>query len=153
MDSIGDWLYFLIVIGVGIVSMINSAKKGKAEKAAKNAERANRENDPYEPVKQLIENERPAKSFWEVLQELENQMPPVETPAPVAKATPPAPPKAQKKPQPFLAHEGATSSIKRQQREEDSEHEEQPLLQEDFHFESGDLRKAIIYSEIINRKY
>lgn len=141
MDNIGDWLYIVLLIVAGISSMFGSGKKKKRPSTILG-----------QPDKDIVTEEPsdPQKGFWEILQEIQNEPAPTEKPKKKAsKKTKPAD-------QPFLS---AESTLFNQQTHSTSAKQTQPIEEEpgimpDTAFtDMAELRKAIICSEILNRKY
>ena len=146
MDNLGDWLYLVLLIVAGVGGLFNSGKKKKQQTEAKPAEEAM-------PLPKK-------KSFWELLEEASTE----ETTKAKKKVVPKATPKKQKERQPaakatpFLTAESAIpSTIASNYKDELAvgEGEERGgLSMSDFHLnDREEVRKAIIYSEILNRKY
>ena len=131
MDNAGDWLYIVFLIIAGISSLFGSKNKKKRPKQILG-----------QPDREIVTNEDnvPDKGFWEILEEMQNPKP-VKQPVPT--------PKRKKKqqqvaaPSPFLAGERLVVP---------STEEEIPLTDIEFD-NAAELRKAVIYTEILNRKY
>lgn len=157
MDNLGDWLYILILIAVGISSLFSSSKKKKQTGQA-----------PQQPVSDPGHEEKRTqqpKSFWEILEDMqrgiENKE---EQPLPVPQSiTTEKKKKTQEKKQvktsviPSHYNEGTraikdTLSGQPRYSADASEEEAYALSGESFH-SIDELKKAIIYSEILNRKY
>ena len=141
-ENIGDWLYILFLAIAGISSMFSSKKKKKQPKQILG-----------QPDREIVAEEEsvPDKGFWEVLEEMQNPKP-VKQPVPT--------PKRKKKqqqvaaPSPFLAAEKVTDkqSPAGNRLVVPSTQEEIPLTDIEFD-NAAELRKAVIYTEILNRKY
>lgn len=141
MDNAGDWLYIVFLIIAGISSLFGSKNKKKRPKQILG-----------QPDREIVTNEDnvPDKGFWEILEEMQNPKPakqPVSTP------------KRKKKqqvadPSPFLAAEKVTDkqSPAGNRLVVPSTEEEIPLTDIEFD-NAAELRKAVIYTEILNRKY
>lgn len=154
MDNLGDWLYIVFLVIAAISGLFGSGKK-KKQPAAKPVR-------PRNTVETSTESKQ-KKGFWDILQEElngpEQALPPTKkvvakktiTPQKTVKA------KAYTASSPFLAGEKTTSSIPQQQNEilmEEISSDNHSVTREDFHLQDVDeVRKAIIYSEILNRKY
>lgn len=146
MDNLNDWLYIVLLAIAGISSLFSSKKK---------------KNRPTEilgqPDKDIVvqQEEVPQKGFWEILEEMQQEKPQPASPRPVATST-----KKQKKqkaaePTPFLTGERFTSGGPGQlsaisATEVPIEESASPEFELDTPI---DLRKAVIYAEILNRKY
>ena len=141
MDNAGDWLYIVFLIIAGISSLFGSKNKKKRPKQILG-----------QPDREIVTNEDnvPDKGFWEILEEMQNPKP----------AKQPVPPKRKKKqqqvadPSPFLAAEKVTDkqSPAGNRLVVPSTEEEIPLTDIEFD-NAAELRKAVIYTEILNRKY
>lgn len=154
MDNLGDWLYILILIAAGIGSLFSSAKKKKQA-----------EQQPPQPTLHPEHDEtktQKPKSFWEILEEEMKrgsvpQGQPQPTPQPIKAENRKKTQKKSSVPTPSFA-EGEkaikdhrlsstlSSSIETQ------EDETYSISVESFQ-NTDELKKAIIYSEILNRKY
>ena len=142
MDNAGDWLYIVFLIIAGISSLFGSKNKKKRPKQILG-----------QPDREIVTNEDnvPVKGFWEILEEMQNPKP-VKQPVPT--------PKRKKKqqqvaaPSPFLAAEKVTDkqSPAGNRLVVPSTEEEIPLTDIEFD-NAAELRKAVIYTEILNRKY
>ena len=143
-ENIGDWLYILFLAIAGISSMFSSKKKKKQPKQILG-----------QPDRKIVAEEEsvPDKGFWEVLEEMQN---PKTTKQPVAA---PKPKREQKKqqsvaPNPFLTAEktAGRQSFAGNRLVVPPAKEESPLTDIEFD-NAAELRKAVIYTEILNRKY
>ena len=145
MDNIGDWIYIVFLIIAGVSGMISSAKKKK-----RSTEMPKPSVDDTFPK----EHQEEKKSFWDILQEMQQQMEqehaepevliPEEKVSQKKRKTPP--------PVPFFAErEHVTSSIEKETAIPLSQKEEN--VQDSSYRNIEELRKAIIYTEILNRKY
>lgn len=154
MDNLGDWLYIVFLIIAAVSGLFGSGKKKKQPKPKSAQPHSTVETSP---------DSKPAKGFWEILQEELNG--PEQAPAPTKKViakktiTPPntVKSKAYSTTTPFLAGEKAAASIPQQQNAilmEEIDSDNHSITREDFNLQDIDeVRKAIIYSEILNRKY
>ena len=106
-----------------------------------------------QPDREIVTNEDnvPDKGFWEILEEMQNPKP--------AKQPVPTPKRKKKQqqvadPSPFLAAEKVTDkqSPAGNRLVVPSTEEEIPLTDIEFD-NAAELRKAVIYTEILNRKY
>ena len=142
MDNAGDWLYIVFLIIAGISSLFGSKNKKKRPKQILG-----------QPDREIVTNEDnvPDKGFWEILEEMQNPKP--------AKQPVPTPKRKKKQqqvadPSPFLAAEKVTDkqSPAGNRLVVTSTEEEIPLTDIEFD-NAAELRKAVIYTEILNRKY
>ena len=134
MDSIGDWLYIVFLVIAGISSMFNAAKKKKEE-----------QNAPQEaPIPQPRKEQRQARRAKRSTRPM-----PVQQPVPVY--TTEQDPAAMPMPNPFLTAEQeipehltaeTTTSIM----------EEPEISTLPSFSDREELRKAILYAEILQRK-
>lgn len=137
VENIGDWLYFLFIIIAGISSMFSSKKKKKGVKPETPAET---EMMPEE------NSDQPEKGFWEILQEMQKQASPTNPQpqkTPINKS-----PKKQNKVSTIQ-----TSKIDTQNRIKNVPEDEENTGLDLELTHAAELRKAVIYSEILNRKY
>lgn len=130
MDNAGDWLYIVFLAIAGISSLFSSKNKKKRPKQILG-----------QPDKEIVTSEKevPAKGFWEILEEMQKPEP-VKQPAAASK--------------PFLAGEKMADrqSSARNRLATPPAEEESPLTEIEFD-NAAELRKAVIYTEILNRKY
>ena len=141
MDNAGDWLYIVFLIIAGISSLFGSKNKKKRPKQILG-----------QPDREIVTNEDnvPDKGFWEILEEATTPQKPEAPTAPIHK-------KKKKTPasKPFLSTEQEIqkSKVSSSQPMNFPAEEEHSML-EDIEFNNAEeLRKAVIYSEILNRKY
>ena len=144
MDNVGDWLYIVLLVIAGISNLFSSKNKGKG-KTPKQIEK--------QPDREIVagEDHTPEKGFWEILEEMQN---------PKQVKHPTTPPKRKPKrkqvtePAPFLPVEKAAERLS-----PIGEHQTTLPIDEnntlaDIEFDNAaELRKAVIYTEILNRKY
>lgn len=144
MDNAGDWLYIVFLIIAGISGLFSSRNKKKRPKQILG-----------QPDREIVAEEEnvPDKGFWEVLEEMQN---PKTAKQPVAA---PKPKRGQKKqqavaPKPFLTAEktAGRQSFDGNRLVVPPSEEENPLTDIEFD-NAAELRKAVIYTEILNRKY
>ena len=130
MDNAGDWLYIVFLAIAGISSLFSSKNKKKRPKQILG-----------QPDKEIVTSEKevPAKGFWEILEEMQKPEP-IKQPAAA--------------PKPFLAGEKMADrqSSARNRLATPPAEEESPLTEIEFD-NAAELRKAVIYTEILNRKY
>lgn len=129
MDKIGDWLYIVFIIIAGISGLISSGKKKKTP-----TEVLGQPN--YDQPKRQPANNNP----WDTVRK---------EPPPLSKNKK----KRKQETSPFLA--GETSSFAATYMVETiNQLDPEPEYTPEITIENpDDLRKAIIYSEILNRKY
>ena len=134
MDSIGDWLYIVFLVIAGISSMFNAAKKKKEE-----------QNTPQEaPIPQSRREQRQARLTKRSARPIPAQQPiPVYTAEQIHTATPTTHPflTTEQKIPTHLTAEATTPVI------EASETNSLPSFAD-----QDELRKAILYAEILQRK-
>lgn len=144
MDNVGDWLYIILLIIAGIGNLFSSKNKNKSKTPKQILK---------QPDREIVTDDKPTpeKDFWEILEEMQNPKP-VKRPA-----TPPQKRQKQKQvtePAPFLSVEKTT-----EKRSPIREHQASLPIEEnntlaDIEFDNAsELRKAVIYTEILNRKY
>ena len=130
MDNAGDWLYIVFLAIAGISSLFSSKNKKKRPKQILG-----------QPDKEIVTSEKevPAKGFWEILEEMQKPEP-VKQPAAA--------------PKPFLAGEKMADrqSSARNRLATPPAEEESPLTEIEFD-NAAERQKAVIYTEILNRKY
>ncbi|MBN2659861.1 MAG: hypothetical protein JXR54_01175 [Tannerellaceae bacterium] len=145
MDNLGDWLYIVFLIIAAVSGLLGSGKKKKRPSEVLG-----------QPDRDIVpeQEKAPEKSFWEMLEEMQEGKP---KPAQVSKpATRPAMKVKEKQrlaPSPFLNNESKfTKTIPTAQvtMQEEEEHSAIPNLS---FSDPDEIKKAIIYSEIFNRKY
>ena len=130
MDNAGDWLYIVFLIIAGISGLFSSKNKKKRPKQILG-----------QPDREIVAEEEnvPDKGFWEVLEEMQNPKPAKQ---PVAA------------PKPFLTVEktAGKQSFDGNRLVVPPAEEENSLTDIEFD-NAAELRKAVIYTEILNRKY
>ncbi len=129
MDNLGDWLYIVLLIAAGISGLLSSGKKKKRSAQM-----------PTHPEAEPYTEEKPheTKSFWDVLDEVQKEQ---------------YRPQQQKpKPQPVKQKVEKVSTPKPKNRIIEQEEDAFAISSDSFH-DTEELKKAIIYSEILNRKY
>jgi hypothetical protein len=155
MDNLGDWLYIVIIIAVGISSLFSSAKKKK---------RAGQVPRQSIPETEYEESNTPKpKSFWELLEEMQGGVQvPKEMPQPVViteKKKKTQEKKKQTRTSASAYSSEGTSAFTETPASQSlhsinlSEEEKAFALPDDSFQTIDELKKAIIYSEILNRKY
>jgi hypothetical protein len=158
MDNLGDWLYIVIIIAIGISSIFSSAKKKKQ------AEQASRQPMPQAGDKG---GSMPKpKGFWELLEEMQGgeqmrEETPLPTPQPVViterKKKTPEKRKQAKASVPAYRSEGISAFRDTPASQPldliNLSEEEAFALPADSLRSVDEVKKAIIYAEILNRKY
>lgn len=137
MDNLGDWIYIVFLIVAAVSGLFSSKNKKKRPTQVLG-------QPEYEPTQK--EHAPSGKGFWEILEEA---------------TTPPEKKEKKKKkkeirqPNPFLAAEQEIRNPKVSSSPiMNFPTEEEHALLEDIEFNNAEeLRKAVIYSEILNRKY
>ncbi|MDR1918573.1 MAG: hypothetical protein LBQ65_02870 [Tannerellaceae bacterium] len=132
MDNLGDWLYIILLVIAGISGLLGAGKKKKQPTEVLKPSDYAAEPDSWYSAD--------SDSWFEE----------------VAPPPPPPPPKK---------HVGYTSLFKEGERAissspdffstqlEDSLYESDPLVSGDSLQDAGELKKAILYAEILSRKY
>lgn len=134
MDSIGDWLYIVFLVIAGISSMLNAAKK---KKEAQNAPQE--EQIPQPPTAK-----RQARRAKRATRPMPTQQPiPVFTSEPIATAAP--------TPNPFLTAEQEIPEHLTAEATSPTVEEPESCALPSF-TDREELRKAILYAEILQRK-
>ena len=141
MDNVGDWIYIVFLIVAAISGLFSS----KIKKKRPTQVLGQPGHDSYPE-----ENTSSGKGFWEILEEATTPQKPEAPTAPIHK-------KKKKTPasKPFLSTEQEIqkSKVSSSQPMNFPAEEEHSML-EDIEFNNAEeLRKAVIYSEILNRKY
>lgn len=145
MDNLGDWLYIVFLIIAGVSGLLGSGKKKKRPSEVL--------GNPDRDIKPE-QKKAPEKGFWEMLEEMQQEKPkPVPVPPPVFKTSTKVKEKHSSAPYPFLTNESKlthTIQISPQVMQVEEDNSSIP----DISFSDPDeLKKAVIYSEIFNRKY
>ena len=141
MDNVGDWIYIVFLIVAAISGLFSS--KNKKKRPTQVLGQPGHDSYPEE-------NTSSGKGFWEILEE-------ATTPQKPEAPTGPIQTKKTKTPasKPFLSTEQEIqkSKVSSSQPMNFPAEEEHSML-EDIEFNNAEeLRKAVIYSEILNRKY
>ena len=142
MENLGDWLYVVIIAIAGISSIISSTRK-KAKEAAQQV-----------PPREIIENEDEDDFWGEVAKDL--QLPETKPVQTVPKQQSFQPIQKQSKYNFFERQEGQPSIVKNETTsflEPTEEEENIPFTFEDLPENAEGWRKALVYNEILNRKY
>lgn len=151
MDNIGDWIYIVFLIIAAASGLFGSKGKKKSPSQVLG-------QPDYEPIEG--EKHSSDKGFWEILEEATNEHPERRTrsqknvrPQKTVKQMPRPP-----HPSPFLNGEQSVQRTKVGSTAMSpvmiEPAEEEPSILQDIDFSNTeDLRKAVIYSEILNRKY
>lgn len=141
MDNVGDWIYIVFLIVAAISGLFSS--KNKKKRPTQVLGQPGHDSYPEE-------NTSSGKGFWEILEEATTPQKPEAPTVPIHK-------KKKKTPasKPFLSTEQEIqkSKVSSSQPMNFPAEEEHSML-EDIEFNNAEeLRKAVIYSEILNRKY
>ena len=141
MDNVGDWIYIVFLIVAAISGLFSS--KNKKKRPTQVLGQPGHDSYPEE-------NTSSGKGFWEILEEATTPQKPEAPTAQIHK-------KKKKTPasKPFLSTEQEIqkSKVSSSQPMNFPAEEEHSML-EDIEFNNAEeLRKAVIYSEILNRKY
>lgn len=140
MDNLGDWIYIVFLAIAGLSGLISSARKKKQEAEA---------SMPPVESDELPDSE---KGFWDMFEEMQKkQAEPVSLPK---QSSRPSASKQKPSRTPFLTSESRIQSLSSIETIVSLEEDEAFALDvsEDFH-DPEEIRKAIIYTEILNRKY
>lgn len=145
MDNLGDWLYIVFLIIAAVSGLLGSGKKKKRPSEVLG-----------QPDRDIVpeQEKAPEKSFWEMLEEMQERKPkPAQVPMPATRPAMKVKEKQRLAPSPFLNTESKltktipTAPLTMQ---EEEEHSAIPNLS---FSDPDEIKKAIIYSEIFNRKY
>ena len=145
MDNLGDWLYIVFLIIAAVSGLLGSGKKKKRPSEVLG-----------QPDRDIVpeQEKAPEKSFWEMLEEMQEGKPkPAQVPKPATRPAIKEKEKQRLAPSPFLNNERKfTKTIPTAQvtMQEEEEHSAIPNLS---FSDPDEIKKAIIYSEIFNRKY
>ena len=141
MDNVGDWIYIVFLIVAAISGLFSS--KNKKKRPTQVLGQPGHDSYPEE-------NTSSGKGFWEILEE-------ATTPQKLEAPTAPIHKKKKKTPasKPFLSTEQEIQKSKLSSSQPmNFPAEEEHSMLEDIEFNNAEeLRKAVIYSEILNRKY
>ncbi|MDH6534178.1 hypothetical protein D0T51_04135 [Parabacteroides sp. 52] len=145
MDNAGDWLYIVFLVIAGISGIYNSIKKKTQEQEQKN-------QPPITPP--IVSRETASdRDFWDIIP-YEPEEKAFVKPAKKQKPT-----KQQKTPTPFLTSESEIERAIRLQgssgifNKKETDQPVPPLVSADDFHDPDALKKALIYSEILHRKY
>lgn len=145
MDNGGDWLYYIVFLIIAGISGLMSSKNKKKD----------RPDILGQPGREIVPNEEPTqeKGFWEILEEMGNPQPQPQRKPKKQKAENPMTLSAQP-PKPFLtAERDIPSRIASQSSAMTQDEEETAVLPANSFQNMDEIKKAIIYTEILNRKY
>lgn len=155
MENLGDWIYILVLGAIGLSSLFRSGKKKMID-----------EGEPQQapPPDVVTPQTASDRDFWEIFDELEKAASDsVGGKTKTRKSTPKiqktSPPLHQsQRPQsiPFLEGESEIERKIRQQGAMADTFDQEgmaPLVTADDFDDPDSLRKAVIYAEILNRKY
>lgn len=152
MDNIGDWLYIVLIAGAAISSLISSGKKKKQQQEAQ--DQSHQQPEINYPTRQETTTDKDLwDPFWDEPEPEHKTIflpPPSKMKKQMVKSKKTVPAAA---PSPFLAGETEIERKIRQQAPVFLEESEKSIISvEDFR-DPEELRKAVIYTEILNRKY
>ena len=152
MDNAGDWIYIVFLIIAGVSGLLSSGKEKKQSK-----------NILGRPGNDIPEDSEPSqeKGFWEILQEMQEEKPQPAAPDQPQTVIKNRPNKQQQFSQPaktavhppFLSGENIPESSKAAPISILQQEDENGIIPEQTFTDMAELRKAIICSEILNRKY
>lgn len=150
MDNAGDWIYYIVFLIVAGISGLMSSKNKKK----------NRPDILGQPGREIVPNDQPTqdKGFWEVLEEMGNPRPESQ-PVPQPQVKPQMRKEKPKSisasaPKPFLTSEkDIPGKIAAQSSIMPPVEEEVGILPENPFRNMDEIKKAVIYTEILNRKY
>jgi hypothetical protein len=148
MENLGDLIYIVVLAVIGLGSLLSAGKKKKAE------EEMSKQQSPPDIVTPQTASDR---DFWDILTGQEEERPPVTAKSKTQNKPPKSLAAENIKTSPFLTGESEIARTIRKQASTVSALEEEdvkePLVTaEDFN-DPESLRKTVIYSEILNRKY
>lgn len=147
MENLGDLIYIVVLAVIGLSSVLSAGKKKKVEDEMK------KRQTPPDVVTPRTASDR---GFWDILTDPEEKYPPVTVKPKTQKKA--FKPKTAESVQsfPFLEGESEITRAIRMQTSsfnESEEEEKAPLVKGEDFDDPESLRKAVIYSEILNRKY
>lgn len=149
MDNAGDWLNIVIMVAAGIIGLLNSGKK--KQRPTKAPQTSQQEPD-IDEMNEEEDQEEPSseKGFWELLEEIqEKKEEPAQPEAPIPTPTASIP-------QPVYSFKDELSTPAKPAEPDRSvapTAEERDSGTETTFIDRDELRKAIIYTEILQRKY
>lgn len=146
MDNIGDWLYIVLLIVAGVSSIFSSSRK----KTPPSEVLGQPGSDIPQPTKKASKG-----SIWDMFEEIKRAQEQTMERSVLPKTEKKLTEKKKKQtPSPFISEEGANIGIASVAKQKTEMQEIQPDYSQEITINSHeDLRKAIIYSEILNRKY
>lgn len=148
MENLGDLIYIVVLAVIGLSSLFSAGKKKKVEAEAKKQQA---------PPPDIVTPETASdRDFWDIFTEPEEKYPPVIVKPKAQKKSPKPQTTKAVQPSPFLKGESEIERIIRTQSSNLSfleEEENTPLVSAEEFNDPESLRKAVIYSEILNRKY
>lgn len=155
MDNVGDWLNIVLMVAAGIIAILNSGKKKKRTSTAPDTTQQKPDididNDEEETEDDDKEETSSDKGFWEILEEIAEKKKTKST-QPEAPATKPG--AASPEPAYTFNDELATSITPTQPAKTAAPTTEEPGIKPETTFtDIQEIRKAIIYAEILHRKY
>jgi hypothetical protein len=157
MENIGDWLYVLILVIAGISSIFSSIRKKSQQATTQNQQNRQPQQarqQQAQPHREIIKEDVFDDDFWGDQTKKVPEMPaPVAKPQPKAKQTSKVPP-TQVNYDFYKINEGQSIFTKGNSPIfADNEEENALITLEDLPSETEEWRKALVYNEILNRKY
>lgn len=154
MDNVGDWLNIVLMVAAGIIAILNSGKKKKRTSTTPDTTQQkpdiNIDNEEEEDDDEDKEETSSDKGFWEILEEIKEKKEKEAKPAkPAAKPEAPSPEPAytfnDERSMPIIPTQPAKTAVPTT--------EEPGIMPETTFTDIQEIRKAIIYAEILHRKY
>ena len=157
MENISDWIYILIIIIAAISSIFSSIRK-KSQQASTQSQQTEQSQQMHQqqapPPREVIRGDVFDDDFWG-----DNTKKQQEKPAPVVMPQPKAKQTFQKQPVQinydlYQTNEGQSIFTKDNSPIfADNEEDNALITFEDLPSETEEWRKALVYNEILNRKY
>ncbi|MCD7976515.1 MAG: hypothetical protein LUG51_04940 [Tannerellaceae bacterium] len=167
MDNLGDWLYIILLVVAGISGLFSSGKKKKTPTQVLG--QPGMEDRVPEEIRTEQDASNPGKGFWQMLEEMSREQQPEKRSQKKSTRS-----SVQKKPKRETSRESRTKYETLSSRSFDRGYytppaetyvspitssltdyaeEEQPEVPAESFNQIEEVRKAIIYTEILNRKY
>ena len=135
MENLGDWLYITLLVIAGIGSLLGSGKKKKQ------SQQTSDQPSPIPDYERKTQQEEEPGSFWDMFDDIPKEQPHPQQPKPVIQP---------QRIQPIIHSKPVNTPVYTS--ETDNNQDDPFEYSESFH-DTEELKKAIIYSEILNRKY
>ena len=152
MENIGDWIYVIILIIAGISSILSAFRKKSQEistQTQQDRQPQQAQQQQAQPPREIIKGDVFDDDFWG---DQTKKLP--EKPVPSVKTQPKAKQTSQVDYRIFQINEGQSSLPKEDNPIfADNQVESALITLEDLPSETEEWRKALIYNEILNRKY